>query len=103
MGVEEEVRVWKEEMKERRGTEERGWYVKLIVEGGKEGKGLVKLGWERLDGGGELREGEVPCAGRNTTRRGGQGQERGVLGCAWTVVEEEEEEEGESELMLEGG
>jgi len=70
MGVEEEVRVWKEEMKERRGTEERGWYVKLIVEGGKEGKGLVKLGWERLDGGGvERRRGSVCWTQHNKARR----------------------------------
>lgn len=37
-------------MKERRGIEKR-WYVRLIVAGG-EGKGLVKSGWERLNGGG---------------------------------------------------
>ena len=49
-------------MKERRGIEIRRWYVRLIVVGGGEGKGSVKSGWERLDGGGGgLREGEVPC------------------------------------------
>jgi len=66
MGVEEEVRVWKEEMRERRGIEGRRWYVRLIVAGGREGKGLVKSGWERLDGG--LREGEVPCWTQHNNR-----------------------------------